>query len=244
MKPLFFFLLITLTVVVYADPYVLPLVHYSAVPLREVVTISERPVYPASNSIVTAVSDAMSLNEPIITSTTYRVEKPMEKPVALPKPPAPLLPLPVLEQVPVTLVGQVRSVNQLAEVLDTPPPLAQGTVEEGTIDPKLIDTFDPSESDIDVLGQHLIQVGAVEPGTKSADPLGNGVLLTTMVIVTIGLVYMAFIAYDYRQRWMQSLTTQNDRYLGGGAFDWEAENTYSSPVGFSDGLGLTRRSSM
>jgi len=79
-----------------------------------------------------------------------------------------------------------------------------------------------------------------------ADPLGHTVLLIATAITTIGLLYMAFVAYDYRQRWMQSLMMQNDRYLVGGAFDMEKmEDTYGAYSGspsFSEGFGLARRS--
>jgi len=168
---------------------------------------------------------------------------PPEKPMAIPKPLAPLLPFPEEVQAPATVRGQTRSVDKLAEVLESPLPLAQGAVEEGTIEPKLIDTIDSSESDPDILGHNLTQGGSVGLGTKSSDPLGDGVLLTVMVITTIGLVYMAFVAYDYRQRWMQSLTTQNDRYLGG-TFDFDTEETFGSPSAFPEGFGLPRRSSI
>ena len=55
---------------------------------------------------------------------------------------------------------------------------------------------------------------------------------------------MAFVAYDYRQRWMQSLMMQNDRYLGG-AYDMEIEDTYGSPMSsFSESFVLPRRSTI
>jgi hypothetical protein len=246
MKPLFFFLLAVLTVGVHADPYVFPPVRDFAVPPREVVTISEIPVYPVLNSIVTTVPETVYLGERIVIPVTHTVEKPTEKPIVFPKPLVPLLPLQTEEhvQIPETIRGQNRTVDNLAEVLDSPLPLPQGAVEEGTIDSKLIDTAEPSESDLGVIKQSLISAGPAGQGTKPADPLGYGVLLTAMAIIAIGLVYMVFVAYDYRQRWMQSLTTQNDRYLGGGVSDWETEDSYSSPATFSEGFGLTRRSSI
>ena len=222
MKPLFLFLFVALTVAVYADPYVVPHAPVPTRPAEMPVPISERMVIPA----------------------TYMVEKPTEKSIVLPKPLAPLLPLQEEQKRPETVRGQTRTVDRLAELLDSPLPLAQGAVEAETIDSKLIDTIESSESSIDESGRYIFPAGSAMPGTKSVDPLGDGVLLMFMVITAIGLVYMVFVAFDYRQRWMQSLTTQNDRYLGGGGFEFDTEDTYGSPVVFSEGFGLTRRSSI
>ena len=61
------------------------------------------------------------------------------------------------------------------------------------------------------------------------DPIGYSLLLVATVITTIGLVWMVFVAYDYRQRWMQSLTIQNERYLSSGVLDLDLEELYSMP---------------
>jgi hypothetical protein len=141
-------------------------------------------------------------------------------------------------------------VVELAEILGSPPPLAKGAVQEGAIDSKLLGTMDSPESDLDALaeslGQNKPQTSSAGQGTQPTDPLGYMVLLMVTAGTTLGLVLMAFVAYDYRQRWMQSVMVQNDRYLGGGAFDMEKPDdfygSYGGSPAFSEGFGLSRRS--
>ena len=262
MKPLFVPIFSVLTAAVYADPYVLPPVHYSNVPMSKRVTYLEAPMYSVPNTIVTIVPDTVytdwypisehSIGERIIPFVPHTVTKPteaetMEMAVALPPPLAPLLPiqdLPLFESE--IIRGQTNSVEDLPDLLDSPLPIPMGSVEDGTIDPKLTGDTDSSESDIADFAadwnKKSEQAKSTGQETRSADPLGYTMLLTAMAITTIGLVYMAFVAYDYRQRWMQSLVAQNDRYLVGGTFDMEMEDTYSGSLSFSEGLGLTHRS--
>jgi hypothetical protein len=73
--------------------------------------------------------------------------------------------------------------------------------------------------------------------------LGYGALLFAIALTTMGLIYMVFIAYDYRQRWVHSMTMNNDRYLGGGgAFDMEVEEAYSGSSVSPEGFGFPRHS--
>ena len=222
MKPLFIFIVPVLTVAVYADQYGVAPVWYSEVPVE---------------------------------TSPYAVAKPADKPITVPSRLGPLMPLP--ESLPLeegttqVVLGQaVTTVNDLETILSTAPPIARGAVEEGTIDPKLVGSSDSSNIGFDDIfttnstQSNAVQSGSVNQMGDQTDPLGYGMLLVATIITTIGLVIMAFVAYDYRQRWMQSMTTQNDRYLGGG-FDMEFEDTYSSSVGsvsFSEGFGLPRRS--
>ena len=128
--------------------------------------------------------------------------------------------------------GQSRTLDEVSAILDQPPPVARGAVDADAVDPKLLDNINSSELQ-DILlpadpASHT-KPDVAEPGSASAslgtDPLGNAVLLFVMSVTTIALVWMIFVAYDYRQRWMQSLTAQNDRYLGGG-YDMEMEDAY------------------
>lgn len=242
----------------------------SSVPMSEAVMIYDAPVYGVplsysmSNSIVTSVSDTVYVGESVVTQMPYTAAKPTEKVIALPLPLAPLLPIQddsligeIGEKVSETVRGQTRTMeSELAEILDTPPSVARGAVEEGTIDPKLTESPVSQILDPEMLMAMLMadsaQSNSSSPassagqtsGTKSTDPLDYGVLLFATILTTAGLVYMAFVAYDYRQRWMQLSTMQNDRYLGGGggAFDMEAENTYSGSSSFSENFGLTHHS--
>ena len=263
MKPLFVPLFLALaaaalTAAVHADPYIFQPVRDSNVPVNEWVTIYEIPSYSVPNSIVTIVPDTVyigrhSIGEQFVSPVPYTAAKPTgiaestEMPVIPSQPLAPLLPMQDPLQFESEIIrGQTNSVETLAEFLGSQLPLPAGAVEEGVVDQKLLGDTDSPESGADPyaegLGNKSDQEKTAGQGIRSADPLGYTMLLTAMAITTIGLVYMAFVAYDYRQRWMQSLVTQNDRYLGGGAFDLEMEDTYSGSLSFSEGLGLTHRS--
>jgi len=264
MKPLFASVFAMLTVAVYADQYVYPQVRYSSVPMSETVTIYYdygMPIpYSVSNGIVTNITDTVYVEEPM----PYTVAKPADRGIVVPPPLGPLFPAQEYppkqeglskEAATATFRGQINTVDSLGEYLNEPLPPAIGSVEDGSIDPKLTDNGQESESD-NPAGLPL-SAGALPPGTqasrnshptdstgtKLADPLGYGVLLTALAITTIGLIYMIFVAIDYHQRWMQSQTTQNDRYLGGVPFDMDMEDAYSGgSASLSEGFGLTRRS--
>ena len=186
--------------------------------------------------------------------SSYTVAKPTEKPITVPSRLGPLMPmqehLPAEAEETKVVRGQAPLGNELEEILNEPPPIARGAVEAGTIEPKLIESSDSTSGEFDDLlaaiwGQSGASqsASANQAGAKQTDPLGYGMLLVTTIVMTIGLVIMAFVAYDYHQRWVQALTVQNDRYLGGGAYDMEMEDTFSSSVSFSD-FGLPRRSSV
>ena len=251
MKPLYIlpFLalaVVLLTVSVLAGQYVVR----SDIPLSEVVTFREMPTYAVSHSGIATVS----IGEPVVIPIPYTAAKPTEMPIALPEPLVltPFLPIQDLPPsggenaaaTPDIFRGQV-GVENLGEILRTAAPLAKGPVAEGTIDPKLLEGPALSDSELGILGEFSVsdnpgQAPSWKPsGTASADPLGYGVLVAALIFTTLGLIYMAFIAYDNHQRWVRSLTEQNDRYLGGGAFDLSTEDTYGSSVSFSDGFGLT-----
>ena len=245
MKPLFTLLISVWVTAVYADQYVSAPVRYSEMPMSETATVYDVPSYTISNSIVTIVPTETS---------PHTVAKPTDKPIAVPSRLGPLMPmqeaLPVETEETKVVRGQVAVGNELEEILSTAPPIARGAVEEGTIDPKLVESSDSSSVGFDDIlaanwGQSSSsQSGSVDQaGAKQTDPLGYGMLLVTTIVMTIGLVVMAFVAYDYHQRWVQALTVQNDRYLGGGSYDMEMEDTFSGSVSFSD-FGLPRRSSV
>ena len=243
MKSLFFPFFVVLSVVAQADSYLFPPMHYSALPIREMVTIYEVPSHPVVHSITP------------LTPLPHVTEKPTEKAIAVPLPLKSLAPIFPKQDFPqaedeesVTLRGQARSVDEIKDILDSPPSVARGAFEAETISPELIGDSDTEDSELASIFPHAaqkpIQNNASGQGTGATDPLGHAVLLFSTVITTMGLVYMAFVAYDYRQRWLHSMTTQNDRYLGGGAFDMEVEDGYGSSVSLSDGFGLKCRTSV
>ena len=191
--------------------------------------------------------------ETLVTPIPYTADKPTDLSMSVPKPLEPLAPTfpkqdPAQEEeaTPMLILGQDRTVDGLKSILDEPPPIPKGLVEEGTIPSALTGGEDADESVSDIWGmdpaQKFGQKDSAGQGTTSTDdPLGNAALLAMTVIAVLGLAYMAFVAYDYHQRWVQALTVQNDRYLGGG-FELEAEDSYGSSVAFSESFGLPRRS--
>jgi len=258
MRPLFAFIFSVLTVAVYAEQCVSAQVWYSATPMSEAVIIYEMPHSPVvSSSIITTVPDTVYISKPVVSSGPYpsaprTVAKPTEKLITVPPPLGPLLPLREYPQTGEEATPVVRAqvgVDNLEGILNAPLPPAQGPVESGTIEPKLVESLDASGLDVDVFMANPAQSNAVQLGVgtqseaKPTDPLGYVVLVFATIVTTIGLVIMAFVAYDYRQRWMQSLTVQNDRYLGGGAFDMEMEDAYSGSISLSD-FGIPRRTSI
>jgi len=205
------------------------------------------------------MSELVMLREMPTYSVPHTSEKPPEVSITLPEPLVlvPFLPIqdrqpsPETETITTTtgvVRGQLGTMEGLEGILDTPPPLARGPVEANAIDPQLIDSSDQSDLDFDLSGIFVSgnpgQGGA--PGSSSnttpGNPLGNGVLVVATVFTTLGLFYMAFMAYEYRQRWMHSMTMQNDRYLIGGTFDMDTEDLYGGSASFSDGFGLKRHS--
>jgi len=203
------------------------------------------------------VLDTVCVDEPaaapLASPMFYTVAKPTDRTIAVPPSLSPLFPMqaytPAKDTAMATIRGQANTVYDLDEYLDEPPPPASGTVEKDLINPKVIGSSTASEFDA-LAGTPSASMQAPNNSSpmdsteiNTADPLGYGVLLTVITITIIGLIYMIFVAYDYRQRWMQSQTAQNDRYLGNGIFDREMEDTYSDgSASRSDDLSLTRRS--
>ena len=267
MKLLFFpscavLTIVLLTLAASADQYII----LSDVPMSEVVTLREMPSCSISGSVVTAVSDMVYAGEQFAIPMPYAAEKPPEKPIALPEPLVltPFLPiqnLPSIAEVEeearaIVIRGQL-GMEGLAGILETPPPLARGPVDADTIDPKLIESPAATDSEFDIFGVAIPNnadqktPSGRSSGAQSADPLGYGVLVFATIVATLGLIYMAFVAFDYRQRWMQSLMMQNDRYIGGEAFDIDTGDMYgggsvsfSDSLGLSESFGLVRRSSI
>jgi hypothetical protein len=246
MKPLFVFVFMVSAAAVFADQLSIP--RLSALPpLQDPPQTEYVQTQPGTMEDLAAI---LRTPPPLNRAETvqYTTKKPAETAVSLPSPLAPRLPnqnSSLTREGAGTVRGQTRTVDESSGLLSIPPSPAQGAVAEGTIDPKLIgntDLSDPNtESSATDSASNVPRAGVAGAGTMS-DPLGYGMLFAIAIITTMGLAWMAFVAYDYRQRWIQSLTVQNDRYLGGGMFDTEMEDAYSTSVSFSEGFGLPRRS--
>ena len=237
MKSLFVPIFVLLTVTVYADQCCSP---SSLAPLT-LITFGQDP--PQAE---------------IVAPVSHTVERVTEATLFFPPPErfGPFLPkqdTPLAEEVPTTVRGQSRSPSEIAGIMDMPLPVARGPVEAEMINQNLLEPVDSVDADFDnlhIVGertQNSTQTNSATARTAQTDPVGYGVLIFVTVITSFGLVLMAYLAYDYRQRWMQSMTMQNDRYLGGVAFDMEWDGiygggAYSGSVPLYEGYGMAHRS--
>ncbi len=146
-----------------------------------------------------------------------------------------------------TLRGQSPAFKDaLDEAMSTKPPLPQGLIgDPSAIPDKLVEspnTAGESLIPLDPVKQSNADPAAAELKTKQ---LTNGVLLLVTVITLGLLVYSITIAWDYRQRWMQTLTTQNNSFtptfddpaLGGLSCYSHEVDPYDSPSFHRFGAG-------
>ena len=233
MKSLFVSLFAFLTVAVYAvEP-----------PLTSLV-----PIFPGQDAPQAVEESApLQIGEWMNAPVPYTVERHTDGVLSLPQPLVPVFPKqypPPAEEVPPVIRGQGGTMEGVAGILDAQPPVARGPV-DAEINPLLTGSTDSPELP-EILpanpNQKPAQPGSANSEAKATDPLGYTVLIIAALIMAIGLVCMAFVAYDYRQRWMQSLTLQNDRYIGGGGYDLEMEDAYGGSVPLYEGYGLAHRS--
>lgn len=119
------------------------------------------------------------------------------------------------------------------DVLSERPPHPQGTVDAEVLDPKLLDDklseTDSQEIQKILDGQETqpAKDAVVKEETASEDTeskskqWANAVLLVVTIVTVMMLVYAVVIAYDYRQRWVQALMTQNSKLAMGSGFEDE-----------------------
>jgi hypothetical protein len=228
----------------------------SELPIGGAVTVYEAPpAVSVSTGMVTTISDSYEIVDRQVIPASAKEEK-----YTVAKPPE-LQPLPEMKLAPLvpmfpttepeqtepvkvttkttvktpTILGQVSSsINQLEELLKTPPQHPQGLVETGLVDEKLVD--EPQVA-IPTLEDPVVEAAKTVPPVAAAraDQWAYGVLLIATVVTTIGLIYTTFIAYDYRQRWTQALTTQNARFSG--TLD-ETEDLYGT-MSYSESFGFS-----
>jgi hypothetical protein len=172
-------------------------------------------------------------------SSVPRLSFPEESGTLMPKMPPPKTRLKAEE--PIVRGQAVPTMNEIDEILKTPPPHVQGTVDVTAMEPKLVEQADvlplvpeTAEALLPSAAGTISVAPAVSPqATAPANGLqGNqfayGTLLLATAVTTIGLVYMAFVAYDYRQRWMQTLLTQNERFSLS-SLDSDFDDMYGAP---------------
>ncbi|MDR0869848.1 MAG: hypothetical protein LBN39_03565 [Planctomycetaceae bacterium] len=107
-----------------------------------------------------------------------------------------------------------------ADVLSERPPHPQGSVNMEALDPKLLDSEESrmKSEELTENEKPKTQDNAAEkqssPPSLSSDSSqwANAVLLVITIVSVMMLVYAVVIAYDYRQRWMQTLLAQNNHF--------------------------------
>jgi hypothetical protein len=125
-----------------------------------------------------------------------------------------------------TIRGQSSGIDEVGKILMEPPPYPQGTVEVSAIDSKLLDnnsagngeTLEKNDISTSATGNDSVVIAKDKEENKSKNENlsngVNGVLLLATIISIAMLIYTVVIAFDYHQRWMQSLTAQNRCFSG------------------------------
>lgn len=151
---------------------------------------------------------------------------------------------------PSTLRGQSANISSsLQDIFTSPPPLPQGQVNPGVIPETLLDSKEVTEDDVasvlagaDELSpkKPTIESGKTEKKPTPAPILAgeaktNGTLLIATIMSIVSLVFMIVIAIDYYQRWLQSLTSMNNRFSMFG--EDEASGGYDFNIGTNSFYG-------
>lgn len=134
--------------------------------------------------------------------------------------------LPIPPPAPTILRGQspMDLRGAMTEALNTRPQLPQGLPSQSVIPemllnepetasdvfPPLIDSNSSSNSGTTNSGKGDELKGSVSTGSSRT----NGVLLIATIVSIVITIYVLMLAFDYYQRWMQSLSARSDRYAG------------------------------
>lgn len=144
---------------------------------------------------------------------------------SIPTPPRPIelpdtesVPRTILEPPPQPLIlGQTASRNPVEDILRDPPPHPEGAVDLAEIDAKLTDaaTTIPLPIEISEDGSSSLIVGKPRPSKPidaKNDQWVSGALLLTTIIASMMACYAVVLAFEFRQRWLLSVTEQNSRF--------------------------------
>jgi hypothetical protein len=163
---------------------------------------------------------------------------------------------------PTTILGQSLgqssgNARAVEEALSEPAPYPQGLADASMIDPKLVYDDNPAASSemTEKINISPTATGTNPPivatdKTERVKPKSekgvngiNGILLLATIVSMMMLIYTVVIAFDYHQRWMQSLTAQNNRFSGLPDDEPELDADFSGKIplygGTSNGLGLS-----
>jgi hypothetical protein len=202
----------------------------------------KKPVPVSNNSDKKEISELSTVASETSTETvgekpfpgiTFPLPEESERTTAL-KPPQPHEPNdePKKEQkqvppVSTTILGQSSGfANEIETVLNEPPLFPKGLADASAIDPKLIDDTagnkeTPEKNNLSTsIAEHgstaVVKHPAEQREFKNKKQTNgvNGILLLATIISVAMLIYAIVIAFDYHQRWIQSLTAQNNRFSG------------------------------
>ena len=129
-----------------------------------------------------------------------------EDDAVVPTPPPPFAEIPFASFDSATVRGQSPGFRS---TFDERPPPPEGTIDDPSVIPDKL-TGEPKSAETE-------ETTVTPGGAPKTAQLTNGVLLLVTVCALALLFYAIVIAWDYRQRWMQALTTQNSRLAS--AFD-------------------------
>jgi hypothetical protein len=196
---------------------------------------SDNSAKTESSEISTVVSESSTdtvgtigeKGEKLFPEITFPLPEESERTTAL-KPPLPYEPNMEQKQVlsaPATIRGQSSGFAKIENVLsDEPLPSPKGSADASAIDPKLyentagnkesLEENNPSTSTAENDSTAVIKAMAEssEHRNKKQTNGVNGILLLATIVSVAMLIYAIVIAFDYHQRWIQSLTAQNNRF--------------------------------
>ncbi len=137
-------------------------------------------------------------------------------------------------------LGQSAPRNPLDEAISEPLPPPGGLVDMSEIDPKLLESdpvVTPSPPDRTDLSDD--KIAANVPAVSGNAHWVSGALLLTTIIATMVACYAVILAFEFRSRWMQTVTEQNSRFSLGFEDDYELGTDYGRSTFYSDVPGLS-----
>ncbi len=151
------------------------------------------------------------------------------------------LPVPKMAAQPEPLLrGQSAVRHPVEEALSEPPAYPEGPVDAGEIDPKLLDSeavVPPSDIGDPSTAKDAPKTPAAQ-SAKNQEQWVSGALLLTTIIATMVACYAVILAFEFRQRWMQTVTEQNSRFAQG--LDDVFDADYGVSTLYSDAPILSR----
>jgi hypothetical protein len=170
-----------------------------------------------TSTVVSEPSTEMVVEEPPFSEITFPPVQKESEQISVQKMPQPEPERPAPVSSP-TIRGQSSGIaSETKEILEERPAHPQGLADISTIDSKLIaeneETLENNNTPTQITENNSAAISEENKHKNENQANGvNGVLLLATIISLAMLIYAVIIAFDYHQRWMQSLTTQNRRF--------------------------------